>query len=710
MTDVRERSDNRSGDRSNKQSGKRSDGTDLIRQAALVGDLIHAVGEELELNSFTATERLSEPFILIADITSPKRVDFLPHLGLGAGVKVDDVEAVRRFFFGRLFEARYLRQSGAGYHYQLTIRPWLSLFDLNLNTRAFQETTAIDVVKKVLSGQKIRVANQSSADQVRGYCNQYRESDFAFVSRLLEEDGYLYWFEHGETGEEMVVAAASSSARAIKGANEAFFRDVSHTEGRALSFWEWGERVLPVPNKVSLHDTHHLWDGAVVGPNLGEKAVEAKGGGPAHRSELFDFPGGGGGVNAKGEVTKRNTSLAEARLQAARAEQRRFTGEGDIFALACGAKFTLKEHPNAAWNQEYLIVGTTHSLSDQNYRSGEGGGEMLLSVEATPLSVPWRPALRSAKPVVAGPTTAVVIGPDGEVVNVDETGRVKVRFTWDRRTEGAKDSFGIWIRVSQGWAGGGYGFEAIPRIGTEVIVDFVDGDPDLPIITGRLHNKTLKPPLGLPGEKTKTTWKSQTVGENGQYPEAEEPPSGVGFNEIRMEDAGGKEEIFIHAQRDRKDWTRFDAATKVGRDLVDRTGRDRKTEVKRHDTLTVETGDQTHTVKAGSRKTVINKLEDLKVETGDMKTEVSMGNQETKVKMGNVTLKVDLGKIEMEAMQSITLKVGQSSVEINQMGVTIKGMMIKTDAQVMMEHKAGAMGTVNGGAMLTVKGGIVMIN
>jgi type VI secretion system secreted protein VgrG len=676
---------------------ERSGSLDGVRQATLIGDLAREV-HEIELSSFTATERLSEPFTVLAEVITPEPVDFLPHLGLSAGIKVQDVAAVRRNFVGKLFEARYLQATGAGYHYQLTIRPWFALLDLNLNTRCFQQQSAIDVVKKVLEGQRFRIVNQSSADQVRGYCTQYRESDFAFVSRLLEEDGYHYCFEHEEGGETMLIAANSSAARAVEGATGADYVPLSGTEARALSFWEWTERVAPVPSKVTLHDTHHLWRGAIEGPEISTKSAEPRGGGPAHRSELFDFPGGAGAVDSFGDVGRRGGSLADIRLQSARAEQRRFTGEGDIFALGCGTKVTLREHPMDAWNQDYLILSTTHTLSAQTHRSGHGGDDLRITVEAIPLNVPWRPALKTPKPVVAGPTTAVVIGAGD--IDCDETGRVRVRFSWERRS-GSHDEIGIWIRVAQAWAGGGYGMENIPRNNTEVIVDFVDGDPDLPVITGRLHSHSLTPPLELPANKTQSTWKSQTVGASGDYSGAEEPPSGTGFNEVRLEDKGGSEEVYVHAQRLRTDWTRLDEKHKVGRDFVERVGRDRTTEVKQHETLTVEMGDETRTLKQGSRKTEIMKADTLTLKTGD---------STTTVQMGNLKIEVSMGKIEISAMQEIVLKVGPTTkMTMKPTGIDLEGMMLNVKGTATTNVEA-AMTTVKGTGMLTAEGAIVMIN
>jgi type VI secretion system secreted protein VgrG len=383
-------------------------------------------------------------------------------------------------------------------------------------------------------------------------------------------------------------------------------------------------------------------------------------------------------------------------------------------------KVKLANHDHDSFNTDYLIVGATHSLVNPGYVAGEGEGAAFeVQVEAIPLDTRWSPPLRTPKPMAGGPQTAIVVGPeDANGIHVDKFGRIRVKFYWDRRDKDGggqpikPDNRSCWIRVSQAWADAGFGTMMIPRIGQEVLVDFIDGDPDQPIVVGRVYNNDAMPPHKLPDHKTKSTWKSQTVGDTGQnYTETEEPPSAgeKGFNEIGFEDKAGEEQIFLHAQRDLVGWVRRDESWKVGHNQAVRIGWNRETQIKKHDTLTVETGDETHTVKAGSRKTTINKADELKVETGDKKLEVSMGNWANQVKMGNMTLKCDMGAVTIEAMQSIELKVGSASVKISQMGVDIKGMMITSKAD-MMNTTTGMMTEVKGSAMTTVKGAIVMIN
>ena len=278
------------------------------------------------------------------------------------------------------------------------------------------------------------------------------------------------------------------------------------------------------------------------------------------------------------------------------------------------------------------------------------------------------------------------------MVYVDQWGRVKVRFHWDRSPD-QPGKTSCWMRVSHHSAGEGFGNVDLPRVGQEVIVDFLNGDPDHPIITGRVYNGGRKHTYDLPAQKTRSLWRTQTIGQSGDYSGAEKPPpkNSKGFNEIRLEDKGGSEEIYIHAQREMVRDVMLDDTLTVQRDRKTRVGRDRVTAIKQHETVTVETGDETHEVSKGKRTTTIEK------------------DDAATVRSGNYSLKVDKGAVTIEAMQSITLKVGSSTVVIDPSSITLKAMTITGEAQVLHQAK-GAMAEVTGSAMTPVKGGIVKIN
>ena len=286
------------------------------------------------------------------------------------------------------------------------------------------------------------------------------------------------------------------------------------------------------------------------------------------------------------------------------------------------------------------------------------------------------------RPTVKGPQTALVTGKSGEEIWTDKYGRVKVQFYWDR--EGKKDdNSSCWIRVSHPWAGKSFGAVQIPRIGEEVVVDFLEGDPDCPLITGRVYNAEQTVPYTLPANQTQSGLKTRSSKNGGS----------ANFNELRFEDKKGSEDIYFHAE---KDFHRF---VENNDDL--QVGNNQTIKIKNDRTEEVTDGNEKVTIARGNRN--------VEISMGNEALLIKMGNQSTKLNMGNQSTKLDLGKSETEALQSIELKVGQSSVKLDQMGVTIKGMMIKIEGQIMVQVK-GLMTQVNGDAMLTLKGGITMIN
>jgi type VI secretion system secreted protein VgrG len=307
--------------------------------------------------------------------------------------------------------------------------------------------------------------------------------------------------------------------------------------------------------------------------------------------------------------------------------------------------------------------------------------------------------------VVHGSQTAVVVGPSGEEIYTDKYGRVKVQFHWDR--EGKKDAnSSCWVRVSSAWAGKSWGAIAIPRIGQEVIVDFLEGNPDRPLITGRVYNNEQMPPYSLPDNQTQSGLKSRSS----------KSGSTDTFNELRFEDKKGSEEVYFHAEKDLKTVVENNEVLEVG--LVKKDPGKQTVTVHGDQTITVNDGNQATTIKKGDqtvdvtlgKQTITVKgNQATTIKQGNRTVELSMGNDTLTIKMGNQTTKLNLGKSATEAMQSIELKVGQNSIKVDQMGVTIKGMMVKIEGQIQTEVK-GLITKVDGTAMLMAKGGITMIN
>jgi type VI secretion system secreted protein VgrG len=484
-------------------------------------------------------------------------------------------------------------------------------------------------------------------------------------------------------------------------------------------------------------------------------------GGYAHRFDGID-PGGSERSSDLQKLFDDNQRTVKIRMQQVEAGTLAIHGLSDCRHMISGHKFRLDGHDDA--DGEYLLVSVHHEarLADIGRSGGEGVFRYQNQFTCIPAALPYRPVRKTPKPVIHGCQTAFVVGPSGEEIFTDKYGRVKVQFNWDR--EGRNDAnSSCWLRVATPWAGKQWGMIHIPRIGNEVIVEFLEGDPDRPIITGMVYNPDSMPPYLLPDNKTQSGIKTRSS------PKGESEH----FNEIRFEDKKGAEEIYVHAERNKRvvvennDWQtigrhhamRINGGRAVlitgdlGVDLQEAESlpdedsgsgdligdgliveKNRYTYVGENELhevqtghrlhvldgdqeLTVTTGDQITTVEDGSQTVTIKQNQTieieqgnhtLKVKTGDSKTEIDQGNHQVQVKLGNRTIKVDLGKITEEAMQGIELKVGQNSVKIDQMGITIKGMMVKVEGQTMTEVK-GLMTTVKGDAMLQAKGAITMI-
>ncbi len=384
------------------------------------------------------------------------------------------------------------------------------------------------------------------------------------------------------------------------------------------------------------------------------------------QEEKFDYPG-------RYTIPGDGTHFSTTRIEELETFAMFIRGDSNCSSFTSGMQFTLSDHYREDENQAYLLTAVQHQASSPNYVGSQGEDIGYQNrFEAIPLTVKFRPPQRARKPVVNGSQTAVVVGTSGEEIYVDKYGRVKVQFFWDR--EGTKDeNSSCWIRVSQIWAGKNWGWMTIPRIGQEVVVDFLEGDPDRPLIVGRIYNAEQMPPYTLPDNST----------QSGILTRSSKGGSTSNANEIRFEDKMGSELFSFHAEKDML------------------------TEVENNDTQSVD-NDRTITVKGKHTETITGDTA-ITVQQGNHSTTVSQGNQSTEINLGNQTTKVDVGSASHEAMQQIQLKVGENTITMTQSGITIKGLMISIEGTIQVEAKA-PMTTVNADALLTLKGALTMIN
>jgi type VI secretion system secreted protein VgrG len=508
---------------------------------------------------FYLREQISVPFEANIHIASEDEMQFNDVIGKIALLTLESDDA-DRYVHGIVDRFVSTGMSGRFYLYQARMIPQVKLLSLEQDSRIFQQKSVPDIVKEVLgesgiTGDLYDFRLQGSYAP-REYCVQYRETDLNFISRLLEEEGIFYFFEHSKTNHLMVFGDGTVNYKPIPGEPRVIFKP-----GAGM--------VAEEEAVISFHLSRQIRSGKYTTrdfnferPSLNLTADQKDN--ENERLEVYDYPG-------EYILPEDGRKIAQVRLQ--QAVMYKEKGEGMSVSPRFGPGFTFKltDHAMDAFNREYLLVEVTHSGAQPQVlaetASGMQGTRYENEFMAVPSSITIRAEKIAHKPVVEGVQTAIVTGPTGEEIYTDKHGRVKVQFHWDRLGRN-DDKSSCWIRVSQSWAGKGWGAMFVPRIGQEVIVDFIEGDPDRPIITGRVYHGGNMPPYSLPDEKTKSTLKSNSS------------LGGGGSNEIRFEDKKGGEEIYIHGQ---KDWT-----IGIENDKNQTIGHDETLSVKNNRTKTVD--------------------------------------------------------------------------------------------------------------------------
>lgn len=532
------------------------------------------------------------------------------------------------------------------YVYRLRLRPWLWLLSRHTDCRIFQDLSVPDIVKIVFRGRGFDAVEQrlSQGYSVRRYTVQYRETDLNFVQRLLEDEGIYYFFRH-ERGNHTLVLCDSLSGQE----KTPFHEVVPHLppdrhRGALLDYLEHWEGVWDVESgAVAMRD----YDFEDPGADL-EVTKASLEGHPHDDFEVFDYPG---------SYTERQLgeTYAAMRLEEARATAQRCQAHGSARGLLVGSNFTLSEHPDPAQNREYWVLSQEATLRGHALESGGITGDHFRnSIVAIPSDRQYRPPRVTRKPRIYGAQTAKVVGAAGKEISTDEYGRVKLQFHWDRRSKGNLDS-SCWVRVSQAWAGGKFGAMHIPRIGQEVIVEFLEGDPDRPIVTGRVYNRDQMPPYALDSSQTQSGIKSRST------PGGEE----ANFNELRFEDKKGEEELFMHAEKNKTVKVKNNRSASVGADDAVSVGGNR-TETVDHD-RTVTVG------KAGAAKSRLD-VTGCHDETATEYIKLDVQGTYIEIKPSSITLQVkDGGKVVIDANVLAQAK-GEGQLELTADAVlTAKG-------------------------------------
>ncbi|TPK71342.1 type VI secretion system tip protein VgrG [Mesorhizobium sp. B2-3-14] len=509
----------------------------------------------LTFTHLVGRDEISRCFAYTVGFVSKSR-EIDPLKMLGGVVSVEGESDPKRWFSGLVSDFKLTRIEDRLTYYEASVRPWLWFLGNTTDCRIFQNMTAVEIVEKIFS--KYGIAKFEKRLQgsypSREYCVQYDESDLDFVQRLLEHEGIFYFFEHDEGKHTLVLCDAMSKLKPAPGYDKVLYNFEGHGSRRDVEYiteWIPGSAVRPGAY------VHTDYDFEKPGADLMAKSAQPF----AHQEasgENYRQPGAHLDVG-------RGDKIAGIRREELQAVHQHSTAVGTVRGLFSGCKFTLESFPRDDQNQDYLVTSADYRLFDPGYRTqNEAHSENFKVVLGiAPTKLPYRPPRITPRPLMRGPQTATVVGPSGEEIFTDKYARVKVQFHWDRL--GKKDqNSSCFVRVSQTWAGSGWGFIQIPRIGQEVIVDFIEGDPDLPIITGRVYNAAEMPPYGLPANATQSGWKSNSS------------KGGGGYNELMFEDKAGSELVNFQAQKDHHLLIKHDRNKTVQHDQSDRIDHDAK--------------------------------------------------------------------------------------------------------------------------------------
>ena len=464
---------------------------------------------------------------------------------MSLALRLDD--GSQRYFHGIV--ARCSQEVGQGQFasYQVTLRPWLWLLTRTSDCRIFQHQTIPQIIKQVFRDLGFSDFEDALSRPYREweYCVQYRESSFDFVSRLMEQEGIYYFFRHEKDRHVLVLADAYGAHQNVPGYESVpyFPPDGQHRERDHISGWRLAQEVQP--GSLELNDYDFQRPAANINVRSAMPRPHSAGDYP-----LYDYPG-------TYVQSQDGEHYARTRIEALQSLHEQVELGSNARGLGAGHLFSMTGFGREDQNREYLIVGARYFVSQESLETGNGAGgpqfESTLTCIAAQQS--FRPLASTSRPIVKGPQTAIVVGPAGEEIWTDQFGRVKVHFYWDRHDQSNENS-SCWIRVSQAWAGKNWGSMQIPRIGQEVIVSFLEGDPDRPIITGRVYNAEQTVPYDLPANATQSGMKSRSS--KGGSP--------ANFNEIRMEDRKGAEQLYIHAERNQDIVVEVDESHSVGHD------------------------------------------------------------------------------------------------------------------------------------------------
>lgn len=631
-------------------------------------------------NSIEAEECLSRDFRFTVEVlTNDPDIPLKDVLGKMVTVELVREDRSLRYFNGYVFEFRRLRADGGYVFYEMVLRPWLAYLGLRRDNFLFHGKSLCQQSEDILADYSVRDAEFRIVGDDPAFTDacQFNESDYNYLHRRWEQSGWFYWYEHRADGHTLVVSDDSTQAPPIDGARPSipFQKEAGAKEDDSLGSWSAVRRMAPASFTLASFDFKNPHPAAASLPSVNEQ-------GKVLKQEVYEYTGTYGFKDqADGDA------MTRLRLEELEASAKHFEGAGNDRSAQPGRCFELTGHfdsiGGSASDRTFLILEARHVASN-NYQAGrEAPSRYENTIRCIRKKIPWRPGrdFNSEQTKVYGLQTAVVVGPAGEEIYTDEYGRVRIQFHWDR--VGAYDEkSSAWVRVATAWSGPNFGMTSIPRIGTEVIVQFLDGNPDRPLITGMVPNAKTMPPWDLPANKTQSGILSRST-PGGAYANA---------NAIRFEDKKGNEQLWLHAEKDQLTEVEHDEDKWVGNDRRKTIDRDETTEVKR---------DRTETVGHNETITIHNdRTEQVdhneKISIGDNRTE-DVGQDEN-IRIGG-SRHVTIGKVKTETVALAKMLTIGGAYQ------TTVGAAMNTTVALMQAEQVGLSKSVSAGQKITFTAG-----
>ncbi|EOL8980055.1 type VI secretion system Vgr family protein [Cronobacter turicensis] len=637
-------------------------------------------------------EALSEPFMFTLTLLgTDARADRSALLGQPVTVTIPTQALMTpRYLNGKVTRVAVtaVELSGTRYAaYELTVEPDLWPMHRDRNLRIFQGQTVPQIVKTLLGESRVNMEERLSGSyRVWEYCVQYQESSLDFISRLLELEGITYHFRHEQDRHTLILTDAPGQYEPFPGYETIPYHVTpsgGSTDEEGISQWALEDSVTPGIYSLDDYDFRK--------PNAWLFQARQNPLSPQPGSiDVYDWPG---------RFVEHGHGEFYARIRQERwqVEHRQTQGSGTALGIAPGHTFVLRNAPFFGDNGEYLTTVAHYRFEENRYASGPDSNTLHeIRFEVIPADVPYRPSQKTPWPRTYGPQTAKVVGPQGESIWTDKYGRVKVKFHWDRLGKGDDTSSG-WVRVSSAWAGQGFGGVQIPRVGDEVVVDFINGDPDRPLITGRVYNEASMPPWALPAAATQMGFLSRS--KDGSPDNA---------NALRFEDKAGEEQVWLHAEKNMDTDIENDETHSVGSNRTKTIGANETTTVKKNRTETV-VENETITVHQNRTETVDGNetitIHSNRNETVDQNEEVRIGQNQSVTVNGAQTLRVDKTKTETIALASM-LNVGLAqNTNIGAAYVLNVGAGWMTNVGAMQMHNVALKYSVNSGKDLSLSAG-----